>query len=312
MKEPIVTIITPTYQRLDYLRHALESALRQTYRDFELIVSDDSASDEIAGYVATLRDDRVRYRRNARNLGIAMNHYAAFAEARGKYIACLHDDDMWQPEFLAELLPVLEADSEVSVAFSDHFVIDEEGNVLPQRTERTTRFFKRHLLKPGRHQPFVRPVVVDLTLPMVMASVFRKSILAGAEYPKRIGGSFDHWLAYLAVKDGQAVYYVPRRLTCYRVHKASGTLMRGVRNFRDIIYVRRRFLAAKALLPYDANIRNGLGMAYGKMADYYLANGSFKRGRIFLKTAFSLLNRPRNILSLAVNTVLVLGKIKSP
>jgi hypothetical protein len=184
--------------------------------------------------------------------------------------------------------------------------------VLPRRTEQSTRFFKRHLLEPGRHQPFIRPVVIDLAIPMVMAAVFRKSILTGAEYPRRIGGSFDHWLAWLAVKDGQPCYYVPRRLTCYRVHEASGTLSRGVRNYRDIVYVRRRFLTEKSLAPYRADIRNNLGVVYGKMALHYLAGRSPRRGKVFLKEAFSLLNRPRNILGLAANALLVRCGVKSP
>src|SRR5476651_2791644 len=104
MKEPTVTIVVPAYRRLPYLQEALLSALRQTYRDFELIVSDDSSSDEIASYVASLGDSRIRYRRNPKNFGIAMNNYAAFSEAKGKYIASLHDDDAWEPGFLDALV----------------------------------------------------------------------------------------------------------------------------------------------------------------------------------------------------------------
>ena len=288
----------------------MPSALNQTYGNFELIVSDDGASDEIAGYAASLGDARIRYRRNERNLGIAMNHYAAFSEARGIYIASLHDDDVWEPGFLEALVPPLEADLEIAVAFCDPQVIDEQGRLLPEAAAHGSHFFKRHHLRPGRHQPFFKPVVIDLTIPMGMGAVFRKSILDGAEYPKHIGGSYDHWLAYLAIKDGQACYYVPRRLTRYRVHGNSGTATRGVHNFRDAIYVRRKFLADTRLAPYRRSIRNGLGVLYGKMALYYLSRSSFWRGKIFLKQAFSLMNRPKNILALAINAARRMGKRK--
>jgi len=156
----------------------------------------------------------------------------------------------------------------------------------------------------------LKSVVIDQTIPMVIAAVFRKSILEGAEYPRRIGGSYDYWLAYLAVKDGQACYYVPQRLTRYRAHQGSGTASRGVRNLRDNVYVCRKLLADTKLVPYRASIRNGLGILYGKMALYYFERRSFQRGRVLLNKAFSLLNHPKNILTLAANAVLVLCEKK--
>jgi len=306
MKDPTVTIIVPAYRRLHYLREAVASALGQTYQDFEIVLSDDSASDEIAEYVMSLRDARVRYRRNPTNLGIALNNLAAIADAKGKYIASLHDDDIWEPEFLARLVPPLESDSEVSVAFCDHNLIDEQGEFLPGRTEDCSRLFGRDVLKPGRHQPFIRSAVVDMTIPMAMAAVFRKSILKNTELPRRIGGSYDYWFAYLAVKDGQACFYVPQRLTRYRVHANSGSNTRGVRNLRDAIYVRRKMFAAPVVAPYRRSLENELGVLYGKMALHFLSRRSFRRGRIFLGRAFSLLNRPKNMAALATNTIRVL------
>ncbi len=300
---PTVTVIVPTYRRLRYLKEALPSAISQTYHDFELIVSDDGASDEIAEYVASLGDLRLRYRRNQRNLGIAMNNLAAFSEARGKYIASLHDDDIWDPGFLEALVPPLEADDEISVAFCDHHVIDGEGRILPEVEDWTMRTFHRDKLAAGRHQPFLKSAVVDLSIPMVMSAVFRKSILEDAEYPRRIGGSYDLWLAYLAVKNGQACYYVPKLLTWYRDHDESGTSRRGIRNFQNAIYVRRKFLCDASLAAWHPEISHQLGLFYGKLALYYLSLHSYWRGKILLRAAFSLMNRPKNKLALFINAV---------
>lgn len=306
MNEPTVTIIVPTYRRLLFLREALTGVLRQTYRDFELIVSDDGASDEIADYVASLKDPRIRYRRNERNLGIALNNLAAFREARGKYIASLHDDDIWEPDFLAVLVPLLEADPEVTVAFCDHYIIDALGNLLSDKTDFNTRFFRRNSLNPGRHQPFYRAALVHQSIPMVMAAVFRRSILDGAEYPPHMGGSYDYWLAYLAARGGKACHYVSRRLTRYRFHAGSGTAARQVRNIREQAYVRRRFLALPELAPYEGEMRNNLGVLYGKLALYYFERRSYRRGRVVLKKAFSLLNSGKNMAALAINVGRVL------
>jgi glycosyltransferase involved in cell wall biosynthesis len=301
MTDPLVTIVVPAFRRTEYLPQALAAALAQTRGDFEIIVSDDGPTPEIARIAASFRDPRIRYRSNARNLGIALNHQAAFREARGRFIANLDDDDLWEPTFLEKLVPPLETDAAVNVSFCDHHLIDAHGRLLPELTEASSRRYRRMALAPGRHQPFIEMAVVHQALPMAMAAVFRKSILDNAEFPRRIGGCYDHWLAYLATRDGGAVYYVPERLTRYRIHKGAGSYTRGVQNLRNAIYVRTRFANDPQLARYRRTMKNGVGVYYGKMALLLLAQGERRKARIVEKRAYSLLNRPRNILALLMN-----------
>jgi glycosyltransferase involved in cell wall biosynthesis len=303
MNPPSVTVVIPIYRRLRYLRESLSSALAQTFGDFEILVSDDGPSDEIAALVASFQDARIRYRRNARNLGIALNHYAAYQEARGRYLASLHDDDVWEPDFLSQLIPPLDADALISVAFCDHHLIDEHGQFLRELTERTSRTYRRSSLAPGRHQPFLEMAVVHEAIPMAMGAIFRKSILEGAEYPKQIGGCYDHWLAYLMTQKGHAVYYIPQRLTRYRLHTGSGSMTTVVRNLRNTIYVRSRFLKAPELAPWRRSISNSLGVCYGKLALYFCKKKTLHRAWILEKRAFSLMNHPKNFVGLLKNTV---------
>jgi glycosyltransferase involved in cell wall biosynthesis len=303
MTEPLVTIVVPAYRRVDYLPLALASAVAQTFSDFEIIVSDDGPSDAIARIAASFEDPRIRYRSNERNQGIAMNHYAAYREARGRYLANLDDDDLWEPTFLAELVPALEADPSVSVAFCDHHLIEHDGTFIGPRTERNSRIYRRSDLAPGRHQPFREMAALHETIPIAMGSVFRRSILDGAEYPAQIGGCYDHWLAYLATRDGAAIFYCPRRLTRYRVHAASGSATRGLQNLRNGIYVRSRLLKDPRLARCQGPLRNTLGVFYGKMALHFIEKGKFRRAWILEKHALSLLNRPKPILGLIKNTL---------
>src|SRR5437868_13215420 len=119
--DPPVSVIITTFNRTHYLEEALASAIHQAYENLEIIVSDDCGSTDVEHIVVRPGDSRVRYRRNTKRLGVAANTLAASLEARGKYIAYLNDDDAWEPSFLATLVPPLEADDELSVAFSDHF-----------------------------------------------------------------------------------------------------------------------------------------------------------------------------------------------
>ena len=302
MNPPAVTIIIPVFRRFDFLREALSSALAQTFTDYEILVSDDGPSDEAASLASSYRDERIRYRRNPRTLGIALNHYAAFQEARGRYLASLHDDDLWEPRFLSELVPPLEADASISVAFCDHHLMDEQGRLLGRETEHNSRFYRRSTLAPGRHQPFLEMAVVYEAIPMAMGAVLRKSILETAEYPARIGGCYDHWLSYLATRNGSAVYYVPQRLTRYRLHARSGSATTGIRNLRNTIYVRSRFLNAPELAPWRKKLSNNLGICYGKLALFFCKTKTFRRAWTLEKRAFSLMNRPKNFIGLLKNT----------
>lgn len=305
MTEPLVTIVVPAFRRVQYLPGALRSALAQTWQNFEIIVSDDGPTAEIEKITAAFGDPRLRYRNNGGNLGIAMNHYAAFREARGLYIANLHDDDLWEPDFLSELVPPMEADPEINVAFCDHHLIDEEGRFLPRLTNVNSRRYRRTELTPGRHQPFLEMAVVYETIPMAMGAVFRKSMLKGAQFPRQIGGCYDHWLAYLAVKNGKAIFYNPKRLTRYRLHANSGSSTRGVQNLRNAIYVRSRFLEDPSLTSSGKKqLRNALAVHYGKMALRLWQQNKRRRAWIFERRAFSLMNRTKTILGLAMNTAI--------
>ena len=74
-ERPLVSIAIPTYDRLQYLKEAVASALSQTYERVEVIIGDDGPTNSIRAWCETvaMRDARVRYRRNARNLGLAGN-----------------------------------------------------------------------------------------------------------------------------------------------------------------------------------------------------------------------------------------------
>src|SRR5215204_3939930 len=87
---PIVSIITPAYNAAEYIEHTLESALRQTFPAFELLIVDDGSSDgtgDIAGRYAA-RDQRIQVLRQT-NRGIAAARNVAMARAQGRYLALL-------------------------------------------------------------------------------------------------------------------------------------------------------------------------------------------------------------------------------
>jgi glycosyltransferase involved in cell wall biosynthesis len=116
---PLVSVVTPTYNRPDELHRALESVLSQTYADLELLVVGDDCPtvDEV---VAGISDPRLRHRNLTSRYadgGTSPRNFALKAMARGELIAYLDDDNSWDPGHLESLVDLL-ADPAVAYAFS--------------------------------------------------------------------------------------------------------------------------------------------------------------------------------------------------
>ena len=136
---PKLTVIIPTHNRARYLDQAIRSALGQTYGDFELIVVDDGSTDTTVELVGAYRDRRLRYLSQPhRGISAAVN--LGIRSARGCYIARLDSDDLWFPDMLATLVPVLDAEPEIGVVYGRGQGIDHAGRRLPHTLGLPERF----------------------------------------------------------------------------------------------------------------------------------------------------------------------------
>lgn len=108
MPLPKVSICIPTYNRRHMLRAALWSVLRQTYQDFEVIISDNDSAEDIETEVIAFKDPRVRYFRQKKNIGGVANFVFLQTLARGDYVLFLGSDDLLLPNCLAVAVTALE------------------------------------------------------------------------------------------------------------------------------------------------------------------------------------------------------------
>jgi glycosyltransferase involved in cell wall biosynthesis len=107
---PFITVAIPTYRRLSLLRRAVESVLRQTFTDWEIVISDDETpSGETWNFLEALAgsDTRVKPVRNGSPHGACFNHNSALKVARGEWIKILHDDDVLKPKCLEVLAHIV-------------------------------------------------------------------------------------------------------------------------------------------------------------------------------------------------------------
>lgn len=125
---PVISVITPTYNRGYLIGRAIESVLAQTFTDFELIIVDDCSSDETPEIVSAVADPRVSYVRLPENRGANFARAHAVRMAKGEYCAFLDSDDYWAPHKLeTQLMVARSASSEHMVVSCDtHFVMAGE------------------------------------------------------------------------------------------------------------------------------------------------------------------------------------------
>ena len=130
--KPLVTIGLPTYNGERFLGSALDSLLAQDYEPLEILISDNASTDgteAIArGYAD--RDPRVRYERQASNLGAIANFNHVLASASGEYFMWAADHDLWDPRYVSSCVEALEADPGAVLAYAHTMLIDEDDHEI--------------------------------------------------------------------------------------------------------------------------------------------------------------------------------------
>jgi glycosyltransferase involved in cell wall biosynthesis len=230
--QPLVSVIIPTYNRLQYLKEAINSAIKQTYQNIEIIVCDNCSSQNPQFLVESFNDSRIKFCRHSENIGMLANQMYGFKIAQGKYVASLHDDDMWNPDFLAKLIPHLEANSDLILAFCDQYIIDAQGKIDLIGTQENSRAYKRDKITSGKHKNFYQIGLIDKSIPTAAAAVIRNGLINWESIPAEIAGMWDLYLAYLCCISGYSIYYCSEKLTRYRAHEQTDTNLSGSRNIQ--------------------------------------------------------------------------------
>ena len=118
---PLVTVITVTYNSSAYVRDAIESILASSYPNFELIIGDDSSSDNTWEIVAGYRDPRIVKYRNEQNIGEYPNRNKAIQLAKGEYLIFIDGDDVIYPHGIAYFVSMMQAFPEAAMAIQKNY-----------------------------------------------------------------------------------------------------------------------------------------------------------------------------------------------
>jgi glycosyltransferase involved in cell wall biosynthesis len=220
--QPRVSIGLPVYNGEEYLVETLEAILNQTYSHFELVISDNASTDGTQAicraYAA--KDDRIRYFRNATNVGASRNFNRTFELASGEYFKWAAADDLHEPEFLERCVTVLDQDASVILCYTLAQAIDGSGRVLLSYKA------KPHIDSSKPRERFYECLCVEhpgLTIvPVLIFGVIRASVLRETPLIGNYASSDGVLLGELALRG--RFHEVPEYLFLYRHHPQQSTV----------------------------------------------------------------------------------------
>ncbi|MFE0507722.1 glycosyltransferase family 2 protein [Peribacillus butanolivorans] len=148
--EPKVSVIIPTYKRGDiFLKRAIDSVLKQTYPNIEIIIIDDNANELLHDYrvstkkvVKAYKDPNIIYMQNAENLGGSLSRNEGIKFSSGEFITFLDDDDEYLPEKISNQIEKM-IKNEWDVSFTDLKICNEQGKTIDYRDYKKIKSFNK-------------------------------------------------------------------------------------------------------------------------------------------------------------------------
>jgi glycosyltransferase involved in cell wall biosynthesis len=210
-RRPAVSVIMPSYQVAEYISAAVESVLNQTFTDYEIIVVNDGSPDtvELERALAPYRD-RINYIKQE-NRGCSGARNTAIRRAGGRYIALLDPDDVWEPDYLAVQVGILEKDPSIDVLYPDALIFGDSH--LAGRT-----FME---MMPSQGEVTFEALITQRCNVMISVTARREAIVDAGMFNESLRSSedFDMWLRIL--QRGGRIRYHRRVLVHYRRHRTS-------------------------------------------------------------------------------------------
>ncbi|HEX6702439.1 MAG TPA: glycosyltransferase [Gaiellaceae bacterium] len=255
---PLVSICVPAYNADRWVAAALESALAQTYSNFELVLADNASTDATVEIARSLGDPRIRIETSTVTIGAVANHNRAIRLSRGAFVKFLHADDLLLPECVEEMVALALDDPRIGLVFAPREVLLEDASD-PEWAEKFARPHEHfdglerindgrrlfsQLVDAGFDENWIgEPSAVLLTRRALEdVGLFNERLfqIADVELWARI--AYEHRLGF-----------IDRTISVYRHHEQSGTAQnaRVRRDWFDPIWLIEGLLAIPSLTASD-------------------------------------------------------------
>lgn len=142
MQNDMCSIIMPAYNSASFISEAIDSVLKQTYKNWELIIVNDGSQDDTEKIIKYYlqKDKRIKLISLALNKGVANARNQGLKSANGRYVAFLDSDDYWAKDKLKKQIEILEK-SNNTLIYTSYAIIDENNNIIKHREIKNRLFF---------------------------------------------------------------------------------------------------------------------------------------------------------------------------
>lgn len=266
---PAVSVIMPAYGVAKYIGAAIDSVLSQTFNDYEIIVVNDGAPDteELEAVLAPY-GDRIVYLKHE-NRGVCAARNTAISVARGRYLALLDPDDVWEPEYLAVVVGMLENDPTIDAVYPNSLLFGDTVNAGKTYMD----------LCPSEGEVTFESLITEQCQVAIFVTARKEAVVRAGLFDPAIpvSGDFDLWVRM--AKHGSRFTYTRRVLArhrrrpdslsynCAALHEDIVTILDKAQSY-DVTPAERQTLARER-----AKHESMVNLYKGKQA---FVNGNFK------------------------------------
>jgi glycosyltransferase involved in cell wall biosynthesis len=212
---PETTIVLATYNGEKYIGDFLESLAAQSYRNFDVVVSDDCSADKTISIIESFQNKLdISISKNATNVGASLNFSRAMKMATGHFVAFADQDDIWQPNKLLLMVDLMKTrgNLEPRLVFCDLEIVDEKLHTI------SSSFFSGKKSSACSH---IEDFIISSHIPGCAMLINRPLLELGVPVPP-LFRMHDWWFAITAAAFG-TITFLDRPLVRYRQH-ANNTI----------------------------------------------------------------------------------------
>lgn len=304
MKNHLVSILIPVYNREDLIEETVRSALAQTYKNIEIIIVDNKSTDNTWMVLEKLsqEDNRIEIFQNSSNMGPVRNWKRCIDEASGEYGKILWSDDLIEPTFLEKTVPFLEKNEEIGFVFTgteifidgtdkktEHYFIGDTGAYESDRYINGVLFEGNYPVSPG--------------CALFRLKDLKKNLLVNI--PNKVNSDFsmhaignDLLIFLLTANKYYKFAFVNEKLSFFRAHSGSISIQSNdgklplhytlasayfIENYREDIVVKFNSIIISSIFKYSGSSKK---FNLNKIESFYIKNTNFKFSYLYLLEMF--------------------------
>jgi glycosyltransferase involved in cell wall biosynthesis len=251
--QPLVSVVMPTFNTLEFISQAVDSILIQSHKNIELIIVDDGSTDGTQDYIMALKDVRINYHRFESNRGVIFARNYAISLAKGQFIALMDSDDISDPDRIR-----------IQLEYMNRNDLDVCGAFNKTLNSKTGKIRFKKSFQDDVDLKALLTIYCSVCNPvMMMRSHIAKNHLYSEDF--KHAEDYAYWCDI--ARSGVKMANVPQPLLTYRVHDSQISQMRKMEAGLSFQKARTNYVAAVTggmapPIPMKLSARLGTGLRF--------------------------------------------------